>query len=140
MVLRVELQLIYPDADPSHLIIYVCVCLVQRAAQQLKAQRQLEEAFELRLQRMQSTTQTSPQTSVQAASSLSSDTALSTDTHVSSGEQSSLSRSSVSSSLFCVGEMRDCTGVMNKVMGKNNVFSSKPRKLKYIIHFLIKLG
>uniref|UniRef100_A0A667WRL7 Serine/threonine-protein kinase/endoribonuclease IRE1 n=2 Tax=Myripristis murdjan TaxID=586833 RepID=A0A667WRL7_9TELE len=50
-----------------------------RAAQQLKAQRQLEEAFESRLQRIQSNTQT--------ATSASSDTALSTDTNVSSESQ-----------------------------------------------------
>ncbi|XP_071387563.1 serine/threonine-protein kinase/endoribonuclease IRE1 [Centroberyx affinis] len=50
-----------------------------RASQQLKAQRQLEEAFESRLQRMQTNTQT--------LTSASSDTALSTDTNLSSESQ-----------------------------------------------------
>ncbi|XP_056228457.1 serine/threonine-protein kinase/endoribonuclease IRE1 isoform X2 [Seriola aureovittata] len=48
-----------------------------RAAQQLKAQRQLEEAFESRLQRMQTNMQTSTQT-------VSLDTTHSTDTNLSS--------------------------------------------------------
>lgn len=51
-----------------------------RAAQQLKAQRQLEEAFESRLQRMQTNTPTNTQT----VTSVSSDIALSTDTNLSS--------------------------------------------------------
>ncbi|XP_058497324.1 serine/threonine-protein kinase/endoribonuclease IRE1 [Solea solea] len=51
-----------------------------RAAQQLKAQRQLEEAFESHLQRMQ----TNMQTNVQTLISASSDTNLSTDTNHSS--------------------------------------------------------
>lgn len=51
-----------------------------RAAQQLKAQRQLEEAFESRLQRMQ----TNMQTTAQTATLVSSDVTLSTDTNLSS--------------------------------------------------------
>lgn len=54
-----------------------------RAAQQLKAQRQLEEAFESRLQRLQ----TNMQTNVHAVTSVSSDAALSTDTNLSSDSQ-----------------------------------------------------
>ncbi|XP_040002422.1 serine/threonine-protein kinase/endoribonuclease IRE1 isoform X3 [Xiphias gladius] len=50
-----------------------------RAAQQLKAQRQMEEAFESRLQRMQ----TDMQTNVQTVTLVSSDTTLSTDTNLS---------------------------------------------------------
>ncbi|XP_040002423.1 serine/threonine-protein kinase/endoribonuclease IRE1 isoform X4 [Xiphias gladius] len=52
-----------------------------RAAQQLKAQRQMEEAFESRLQRMQ----TDMQTNVQTVTLVSSDTTLSTDTNLSRG-------------------------------------------------------
>ncbi|KAE8300404.1 Serine/threonine-protein kinase/endoribonuclease IRE1 [Larimichthys crocea] len=59
-----------------------------RAAQQLKAQRQLEEAFESRLQRMQTDMQTSVQTNMQpnveTVTLVSSDTTLSTDTNLSS--------------------------------------------------------
>ncbi|TMS23386.1 Serine/threonine-protein kinase/endoribonuclease IRE1 [Larimichthys crocea] len=59
-----------------------------RAAQQLKAQRQLEEAFESRLQRMQTDMQTSVQTNMQpnveTVTLVSSDTTLSTDTNHSS--------------------------------------------------------
>ncbi|KAG7237104.1 hypothetical protein INR49_032854 [Caranx melampygus] len=51
-----------------------------RAAQQLKAQRQLEEAFESRLQRIQ----TNMQTNTQTVTLVSSDTTLSTDTNRSS--------------------------------------------------------
>ncbi|KAM9362809.1 serine/threonine-protein kinase/endoribonuclease IRE1 [Symphorus nematophorus] len=54
-----------------------------RAAQQMKAQRQLEEAFESRLQRMQ----TNMQTNMQTVASASSDTNLSTATHLSSDSQ-----------------------------------------------------
>ncbi|KAF3852405.1 hypothetical protein F7725_005760 [Dissostichus mawsoni] len=54
-----------------------------RAAHQLKAQRQMEEAFESRLQRMQ----TNMQTNMQTMSSVSSDTTLSTDTNLSSDSQ-----------------------------------------------------
>ncbi|KAK5899231.1 hypothetical protein CesoFtcFv8_008730 [Champsocephalus esox] len=54
-----------------------------RAAHQLKAQRQMEEAFESRLQRMQ----TNMQTNMQTMSSVSSDTTLSTDTDLSSDSQ-----------------------------------------------------
>ncbi|XP_069386162.1 serine/threonine-protein kinase/endoribonuclease IRE1 [Paralichthys olivaceus] len=51
-----------------------------RAAQQLKAQRQLEEAFESRLQCMQ----TNMQTNTQTVTSVSTDTSLSPDTNLSS--------------------------------------------------------
>lgn len=51
---------------------------VQRAVLQLKAQRQLEEALESRLQRMQP--------SVQTAASVSSDSVHSTDTNLSAGK------------------------------------------------------
>ncbi|XP_036957487.1 serine/threonine-protein kinase/endoribonuclease IRE1 [Acanthopagrus latus] len=54
-----------------------------RAAQHLKAQRQLEEAFESRLQRMQ----TNMQTNVQTVTSISSETTLSTDTNLSGDSQ-----------------------------------------------------
>lgn len=69
--------------------LYLCFFL-QRAAQQLKAQRQLEEAFESRLQRMQTDMQTSVQTNMQpnveTVTLVSSDTTLSTDTNLSSGK------------------------------------------------------
>lgn len=55
-----------------------------RAAQQLKAQRQLEEAFESRLQQMQTNMQTSTQTNAQTATSVSSVMTLSADVNVSS--------------------------------------------------------
>ncbi|KAF1395499.1 hypothetical protein PFLUV_G00012140 [Perca fluviatilis] len=74
-----------------------------RAGHQLKAQRQLEEAFESRLQRMhnnmqnsmqtsmqtsmQNNTQTSMQTSMQRGTTVSSETTLSTDTNLSSDSQ-----------------------------------------------------
>ena len=58
----------------------VCVFL-QRTAQQLKAQRQLEEAFESRLQHMQ----TNMQATVQTVTSVSAERTPSTDTNVSSG-------------------------------------------------------
>lgn len=62
----------------------MCVCVfLQRAAQQLKAQRQMEEAFESRLQRMQ----TDMQTNVQTVTLVSSDTTLSTDTNLSRGKK-----------------------------------------------------
>lgn len=57
-------------------VVYRYVSL-QRAAQQLKAQRQLEEAFESRLQRMQ--------TNTQAQTLVSSDPPPSTDANISSG-------------------------------------------------------
>lgn len=64
----------------------VCVCVfyIQRAAQQLKAQRQLEEAFESRLQRIQTNMQT---TNTQTVTLASSDSTLSADTNRSSGKQ-----------------------------------------------------
>lgn len=55
-----------------------------RTAQQLKTQRQLEEAFESRLQRMQTSMQTNIQTNMQTVTSASSDVNLSTDPNVSS--------------------------------------------------------
>lgn len=65
----------------------ICICVfLQRAAQQLKAQRQLEEAFESRLQRMQTNIQTNMQTSMQPVTLVSSDTTLSTDTNPSSSK------------------------------------------------------
>lgn len=59
---------------------------VQRAVLQLKAQRQLEEALESRLQRMQPSVQTRAQPNVQAAASVSSDSVHSTDTNLSAGK------------------------------------------------------
>ncbi|XP_061575503.1 serine/threonine-protein kinase/endoribonuclease IRE1 isoform X1 [Cololabis saira] len=52
-----------------------------RAAQQLKAQRQLEQAFESRLQHMQTNLQTNVQTNSQASTSVSAGRTLSTDTN-----------------------------------------------------------
>lgn len=51
---------------------------LQRTAHQLKAQRQLEEALESRLQRMQ--------TNMQTVTQVPSDATLSTDTNISTGE------------------------------------------------------
>lgn len=61
----------------------VVVTFPIRAVLQLKAQRQLEEALESRLQRMQPSVQTRAQPNVQAAASVSSDSVHSTDTNLS---------------------------------------------------------
>lgn len=59
-----------------------CAVHLQRAALQLKAQRQLEEAFETRLQRIQTSLQPNLQPVTQATSC----TAPSTDTILSSSK------------------------------------------------------
>lgn len=60
----------------------ICISVfLQRTAQQLKAQRQLEEAFESHLQRMQTNMQTNSQT----VTSGSSDTTVPAEMNFSSG-------------------------------------------------------
>lgn len=63
-----------------------CVVHRQRAALQLKTQRQLAEAFETRLQRIQTNMQANVQANVQAVTSAPSYTASSTDTNLPSSK------------------------------------------------------
>lgn len=59
---------------------------VQRATLQLKAQRQLEEVLESRLQRLQTNIQSGAQPCVQPVAPVSSDAAHSTDINLSAGK------------------------------------------------------
>lgn len=63
-----------------------CAVHLQRAALQLKAQRQLEEALETRLQRIQTNIQTNMQTNLQPMTQVTAYTAPSTDTMLSSSK------------------------------------------------------
>lgn len=82
-ILKYECLKLFNSLNCSGGFLYVCV---QRAALQLKAQRQLEEALESRLQRLQTNIQTGVQPCVQAVAPVSADTVHSTDINLSAGK------------------------------------------------------